>query len=652
MPVAAPSPVDETVTLLTAGERLGWVFRDRNTQRRPFPEMLPLPPPPPVDLSAKVLIARARLPRNLFVTAGSGLAAATILACVGSMAGDLFRALGTVSLLAGFGAAAGVLVRYGALRSRADRTVEELRQGHERAKADWAARKATFERRETDRVDALPEWGAVSPGPGARRVDVVGGNLWGWEALLTVCGTSLLATRGPMVMVDLSGEAVSRELLRVAAANGLTADLLLLPDELADSDLLVGLTPRQLVDSLVESIHSGQPPTELAGRLLDDRILTAVCAALGEHISMARLAAALRVLMNEPGDTPELTPEERRHVADRLFGDEYRRHAHQHLSRLESFVEPLAPLGTRRDARPPAALTCLALATGGRTVRAELLDDLVVQWLIRRIAHGPARPGSLVVAGADDLPARHVERLGDLCERRGVRLVLLHRHLRGPVVQAIGAGTVGFMRLGNHEEARHAADFVGREHRFVLSQLTRTLGGNETHTVADTEGASDTEGHGTGWGTSDGTGRGGGRGSTPTTWSRNRGRNLSESANWSVTRNWSRTRSLADGTNWSDAESRQRVYEYAVEPRTFQELPDYALILVRRDDDGATVVPTECNPDLVTLPRVGMGPLPSPPEVTGPAVGGPTAAAPLPAAPPLPLTAAPPARPPRQRPPS
>jgi hypothetical protein len=335
---------------------------------------------------------------------------------------------------------------------------------------------------------------------------------------------------------------------------------------------------------------------------MDNRILTDICQALGDDVSLGRLGAALRVLMNETRDVALLSPEERRYIADEIFGADYRRESYGHLRRMEAFIHPLAALGTRRAERPPERLTCLAMATDGHNVRNELLTDLIVQWLVRRVAHGGNDLRSLVIAGADEIPRRHLERLTDLCERRDVRLVLLFRHLRGPALEAIGGGSVGFMRLGNHEEARQAAEFIGHQHRFVLSQMTRTLGGSETHSVADTEGVSTTEG------TSSSSSRGGGSsgplGGALRNWSRG------ESRNWSVTRNWSQTRSVADGTNWSDASAEQRVYEYAVEPSTLQHLPDYAMLMVSRQADGTSVQPVECNPDIVSMPRLAMEPLP------------------------------------------
>ncbi len=137
----------------------------------------------------------------------------------------------------------------------------------------------------------------------------------------------------------------------------------------------------------------------------------------------------------------------------------------------------------------------------------------------------------------------------------------------------LGGGATAFMRLGHHTEAEQAASYIGRQHTFVLSQLTATLGGNETHTRTDTEGqASPTPSRRLAPGLdrrpSGGGSRNGGPDPLPTA--------------VTTSRNWSDAQSWATGTNWSDAADRQRVYEYAVEPSVLQNLPDQALLLTAR----------------------------------------------------------------------
>jgi hypothetical protein len=275
------------------------------------------------------------------------------------------------------------------------------------------------------------------------------------------------------------------------------------------------------------------------------------------------------------------------------------------------------------------------LDSHARNVRSELLTDLIVQWVTHRVAGSTNPRPSVVVAGADELARRHLERLSDACERRGVPLTLLFRRLRETSGEMLGGGAVAFMRLGNHEDAARAADFIGRDYTFVLSQITKNVGGNESHTDSDTEGEGDSDtislsrstGSSANWGTtrSSGVTRSGGGPfglfadrSTSTGDSRTRGGGTNETdtsgESRSVSRNWSSAYSYAEGTNWSDADTSQRVYEYAVEPVTLQHLPDHALLLIETGAEGGRkLTPVECDPATVTLERVATTPLPEPP---------------------------------------
>ena len=184
------------------------------------------------------------------------------------------------------------------------------------------------------------------------------------------------------------------------------------------------------------------------------------------------------------------------------------------------------------------------------------------------------------------------------------------------------------MRLGNHIEAQQAADYIGRQHTFVQSQLTATDGGSRTHTTTRTEGHTVTDTLGVGWHTGWVTSRSPAPGSSSETESG--GSNRSQGR--SVSRTWSTAWSLADGTTWSNAAATQRVYEYAVEPAVLQNLPDHALLLVTRGPGGPALQPIECDPAIITLPRVSSSPLPdtatpSPPaadcsQAPGPGVPG------------------------------
>lgn len=661
--------------LFSPDPRLGWVFRDRWWFLRPFNEAPPQQQNLPEYLARRVSETEQVAHRRVSRTLPLSFAAAAILvlfsACEASDAQMSKTPLPVGALiLAVIVAAPGVVMTWFAARQRdtARNTYalahEQTIGGHDSQLRQWQARKQAHEANEHARLNGLPEWGAV-PRP-TRRLDVFGGTLWSWEALLTTYGSSTLPGQ-PLLVLDLSRELVTRELAELGQSAWMGVDLQRLPSELASSTLLADLSPQELVDVIVESMHGGTPDAARADRSMDDRILSKICDALGDQITLGRIATSLRVLMGEPDTSETLTRDERRRISNELFTVEYRRQAHANLSRIESYIHPLETLGTEPRQRDTTGyLTCIALDSQARNVRSELLTDLIVQWVTHRItASGESTP-ALVVAGADELARRHLERLSDACERRGVPLTFLFRRLRETSAEMIGGGAVAFMRLGNHEDAARAADFIGRDYRFVLSQITKNIGGNESHTQTDTTGEGDSTTHSTShstgtstnWGTtrSSGVNYSGGEAlglfpdrstNRQSGSSRGGGQNTSDTTGTAVStsRNWSAAYSYAEGTNWSDADTTQRVYEYVVEPVTLQHLPDHALLLVESAPGGGRrLTPVECDPAIITLDRVSTAPLPDPPApqqaITGAAsaaVGyGPLAAAPQWATPPAP----------------
>jgi pyrimidine deaminase RibD-like protein len=507
-----------------------------------------------------------------------------------------------------------------AARSQAAKAAHPARLadgGYQQALADWQQQARAW-----DQSHAAQVWpggpgaqGWVSTGAGSGRADVFGGSLAGWQALLTTHGASLLADR-PLLVVDLTGEVACAELAQTAAAAGVPAASWLLPSQLAETGILATLTPAQLAGALAEAIHASGPGGETgmgrADRALDTRVLEQLAEALGEQVTPARLAAATRAALGHaaPGANTPLTQAEQGHIATALFPGGYRRQIEPALARIEAFLTDLArhadPPGQQGQPGGPAAyLTCLALEPAARTARTEALAALIVQWLTVQVTASRDPAPAVVVAGADDITRAHLERLADACERRRVPLTLMFRHLRDAGLAMLGGGTAGFMRLGNHAEAEQAANFIGRQHTFVLSQLTAGHGGSRTSTdtrsQADTRGDTITVGWNTGWNNTS-TGLLLGEGSH----GRSGGKNRATSR--SVSRTWSDAQSWADGVSWNNTDTRQRVYEYTVEPTVLQHLPDQALLLVTSGRNGPVLHAIECDPAIITLPGAAAPP--------------------------------------------
>ncbi|MFF0155057.1 hypothetical protein [Micromonospora sp. NPDC005203] len=585
--------------LFVEGERLGWIFRDRHLYRHQFPESYPTLEPVPDGVFFDAATASVDKWHRMRRWVGIGFGVMVVLLCFGILSRGLTVNVGAIIVLGLAVMVGGALLSWFNSRSAEDGPTRERERQLRRYEAEcawWEQRRDQFDAAERERVSGYLEWGAALLPATARRVDIVGGSAWGWEALLTVMGASMLRTSGAVTLVDFSGEPACHELVWLARAASIDVTAIRLPEQLGETTLLSTIEGRGLVDSLVEAMHGDAPAGRRADRAQDDRILSTVCRALGEDVTIPRIAAAVGVLLDEPGDFPQLSEAERDHISDSLFADEFRRQTHPNLRRIESHLYPLRDLFAATDRRQvqhdlgKPGLTCLVHETATHNVRDEVLKELVLQGLALRLTSPEPFIGPLVIAGADDLSHRHIERLSDLCVRRGVRLVLMFRHLRDSAVRAVGGDVVAFMRLSNHEEAGRAADFIGRQHTFLLSQLTRTLGGSETHSQGNSVGFSDQ--------------------TSGALWQRR----------VSVGRNWTHTRTVADSVNWNESASEQRAYEYVVEPRTLQDLPDYALIEVTQGTGRLSVRSVECNPDIISLPGVTTGalpdlPLPDPAQV-------------------------------------
>ncbi|SEQ66460.1 hypothetical protein SAMN04487983_100721 [Streptomyces sp. yr375] len=609
--------------LFDPGQRLGWIYRDPESLRRPFTE--PEPQREQVAVGYENRAAAARLDhedrRRSALRIGGGVAAVCFL--LSYFVGAVMVVLGVVAVVVGLArmalAARQVSSAGGALAAEQG----SLEQRFQSSWQMWHQHRQYHESQQEQWVRGLDAWGTLPIGPDTRRLDVFGGSQRGREGFLTVLGTSTLQER-PVIVVDLTQALVCRELSVLAEAAGVPVDVQVLPSRMAESSIVGGLAPHELVHALVEAVHGDNPEAGRAERAVDTRILTQLCGALGEDVSLARLGAGLRVLMGEADDTGCLSRDERNRIADDLLNDKNKDQVRDSLFRLVSFVHPLERLGTAREGRGPGYLTCLALDFGAGSASTELLADLAVQSVMRRLSSfQETAPSVLVALGEQGLQRRHLEQLAQVCERRGSQLVLMHPHLRDAAEQMIGGGTVAFMKLGNHQEARVAADFIGREHSFVLHSLTDTEGRTVNTSVAKTIGSSVSRGtthsasvtRGTNWGSSSSSSYQGGANPFSSSSSTSSGGSYSETTGTSTSVTYSTNESTTHTTGDSDSTSlatgRQRVYEYVLEPTQLQALAEFSLLVVERRTGGSVLVhPVDCNPNIVFLDRVSMTPLP------------------------------------------
>ena len=220
--------------------------------------------------------------------------------------------------------------------------------------------------------------------------------------------------------------------------------------------------------------------------------------------------------------------------------------------------------------------------------------------VIRRAAAGAPWQHTLFLLGAEKLRGDVLDRLADACEASRTGLVIGYRSIPASVRERLGRGNaaVAFMRLGNAADAKAASEQIGTEHRFVVSQLTDTVGTSVTDTrgdsytstvgtsdsLAQTSSVTDTSGRSRGRGASrdssflplsHGTSSRSSDSSHSTGYTESEAitEGISESTAWGV------STSSAVGDSESQARTVQRSRELVVEQHELQQLPPSAMLV-------------------------------------------------------------------------
>jgi hypothetical protein len=627
---------------------LGWQY----ALLHPHPGPSPRRPTPPAreQLNPGWVAAQRReqrrLDRPLEVLLGAGVVLAAGLAALGVL-GLLNPALTTVGMLAGLAAAAwaGRQIR-GSERTMRTRVAAERRRvaniaalqearlfewqaRHAEQSRDWQARRTAY--------DQQKHWYAVSLGRDVDRIDVAGGTLAGWSALLTMIGLPRLQAGGEVTVVDLTDGPVGHDLLAVARQAGLDPLVWVLPDDLPRLDLGAGLDPAALADLLTQVASGPADDQHPAGtRFRDHAILDRILGVLGGRPTVAQVSAALRVLghIGDPREDAQRGLLTARQI-DKLttmFGRGADQLVVERAWALESQLRALDEVGTGPAPDTRSRLRVVAAGRAAGAAGHPVLGNYVAAALTQVVRQSPpAEPWrhTVVLLGAEQLPDEILDGLADACETTGTGLVLAYRSIPAPVRDRLGRGhaVVAFMRLGNAADAKAASEQIGTEHRFVLAQLTDTVGTS----VGDTTGDSYTSTLGTSESQSSSssvsrtTGRSRGRGASRSSFlpldpgTSSRSRDHSESSGSSDSE--SITAGISESTAWgvstsravTDSDSRartvQRSREFLVEPHELQQLPPSAMIVTYSGPDGRRVVVADANPGIFGLPTATLRPL-------------------------------------------
>jgi hypothetical protein len=512
--------------------------------------------------------------------------------------------------------------RVGAARAAQERDLFTAQEEHARRFRAWQSRERAF------RGQAL--WYPVTLPERTDRVDLVGGTMAGWSALLTSVGVPRLAAGDALTVLDLSEGAVARDLVSLAGQLRVGPLVWVLPGDLPRLDLGVGLPAAAMADILTASASADRSAAGGHDPAPDHALLSRLLEVLPDGARICQVTAALRALA-QVGDAQEdvrrgrLTATQLERITG-LFGrGAADRVVIERAWALEARLRVLDRLGSDPAPVPPSRLRVVAPDPGGGAFGNGVLAAYVTVALTHLLRQ--ARPGrpwrhTVCLAGAQALPGELIDRLASACEATRTGLVVAYRSIPPHVAQRLGRGNAALavMRLGNAEDAKVASGQIGSQHRFVLSQLTDTVGAS----VSDTAGDSYTSTVGTAQSASlsrsrsQSSGRGRGRsrpggaplaprpGSDSTEFSESRGTSdtgsLTDGINTSTS--WGVTTSRAIGLNSSLGRTVQRSREFLVEPEELQRLPPSAVIVSYASGSGRHVVLADANPAIATLSTV------------------------------------------------
>ncbi|SDQ80693.1 hypothetical protein [Thermostaphylospora chromogena] len=475
-------------------------------------------------------------------------------------------------------------------RARAQRARELFlaQEEHARRYREWQEKK--------ERYDRQVSWYAVAVPDDIDRIDVAGGTLPGWSALITLIGATRLYSGGHLTVLDLSEGAIAKDLIELAARGGDDPLVWVLPGDLPKLDLGATLSAEAFADVLAHVVSVSEDHHTTRDLSFDNAILERVLEVLGENATINQVTAALRALaqVGDPRDDLRnglITATQLERIGT-LFGRGVSdRVVIERAWALESQLRKLEALGSEAVRLPPARLRVVSMDRQAGVFGNRVLGTYVTTALTHILRQAPAsdRPWyhTIIVAGADKLRGDVLDRLMDACETSRTGLVLTYRSLTPTVRERLGRGhaAVAFMRLGNAEDARVASEHVGAGHRLELARLTETIsatvGGGDasyTSTVGDAEDG--------------GQGRGSGAAG------------LKEGI--TVSTEWGRA---ASKTTAESERALHRSREFLVEPHELQQLPTTSVIVTDATAHGRRVRLADANPAILTFPKTTLSEL-------------------------------------------
>lgn len=484
--------------------------------------------------------------------------------------------------------------------------------------------------RNLDHYANLVRWWTVAADHSIDRLDVLGGTPTGWNLLLQTFSLSRLASGGEVFLVDLTQVGLGSRLLEAIESTGLDVDICVLPDDLDRIGLGEGVDRRSLLEVLANLTHITDDGHATHTWAADSQILQRIDSYFDEAPTVRQLLACARVLAGV-GDPTEfirsgLLPAS---VVERLTNDFSERALQggvagratviaDHLAQIESFGEHPVP--------GHAAMQIWTLDGSGDALRIEIVRALLLSLLgnvMRRHRRLARWRRTVILCGAENVPADELDRLTKACATSNVGLMLMYEWATDEVARRLGRGDSAavFMRMDNINDAEVASRHIGAQFELTFSQATMSAGRSTSETTG-TDSSTNSS-------TSYNHGRDYGLNQSASETRQNRGGPGSRSGQvthgWSHSANesWGDTRGTSFGTNQSrslesnqsEAHTVARTRENFVEPIELQELPETAFIYSRKERGRSVVAITgDTDPAIGRTPYASDRPVPDGPS--------------------------------------
>lgn len=344
----------------------------------------------------------------------------------------------------------------------------------------------------------------------------------------------------------------------------------------------------ELVALVVDSLR-GSSDRNSARQSQQERLeLERVVRLLRGRATVARMVDAVSVALGASSAGTTLTVDETRDLQDYFAVVTGQRRATQdRLSDLLADLEAIARFDRAPGRQPervgsgPTSVRWFDVAPGRSTDEVELGRQLLARAVLQAFGRA-GTPELLVVLGADRLADEVRDELVAAAQRARNRVVLVYTQLSAAGQRMLGyAGSpmAVFMRLPNPSDATAAAEFLGREYKFVVNGISIAEG--QTQEWSNSFGTS--------------TSRSTSRTSTSSSSSGYAGAfNFSRSVGSSVTSSFERgtstTTTSGASRSTTSTTSSGRVHEFVLEPEVFQQMPEDLMLVV----GNGTVVVASC----------------------------------------------------------